>query len=677
MEATNWEHEESVFRNSSVSPPRNPQTRLPYNAFERPHPYTSEEDRLSRKCLSCPCEFHVQGWSSRQSTLPPNSGRDDRSSEKPASTLDKEMQNCDDMLTEVEGLRSEYHCTVNILEKLFENQKRLDEMTSTLLTNCERNHPELKGITTPPCLASNGQHSLHDHSPQNISLNSSASSSNASEPLIQQQVYASEPLIQQQVYASEPLIQQQEYASIDDSFSEESYGDQSEGTSYSSEESIDPFASVGMEAIETMWDDFSIDNYAPSSTWVNPTLDNIPAGDRPDTWRPKITIPKPFSMTIREEQRVKKKSRALIQAEHEKLEKEALEEAELNKPFRANPIPATTYLPLYEMINAQQDRRRQFVKDTSQKKLKAKERPFSFVERELKRLTVREEELALKLEQEQQELSGETFKAKPVPHSVLDPNIDEKLKEDEEYRKIRIRMRALELLADSHLPNRMRYKGHDNTVGQLRKLRKEELDKLAFLTAEHSFRPVISGEVPDHKQAYESFQRQLKKRKNEENLLTVTQPFTHRTDSRITQRKSQTSQYTANDRPSSLKSNKTVPPQVKVSKSCLKSSGNCHVAPVTRSAQLRHQANLHKLFKEAAKDSCSNSRQHSTDELLQREVSHRSIVNDVSFAMDVKRREKLQNLRYEIIRLFCQKASPLPLISMLITCHSFVTSLVL
>ena len=627
MEATNWEHEESVFTNSSVSPPRNPQTRLPYNVFERPHPYTSEEDRLSRKCLSCPCEFHVQGWS-RQSTLPPNSGSKDRSKEKPASTLDKEMQNCDDMLTEVEGLRSEYHCTVNVLEKLFENQKRLDEMTSTLLTNCERNHPELKDITTPSCLSSNGQHSLHDHTPQSsISLNSSTSSSITSEPLIQPQVYAS----------------------ADYSFSEESYEDESEGTSYSSEELKDPFGSVGMEAIETMWDDFSIDSYAPSSTWVNRTLDNIPAGDKTDTWRPKITTPKPFSMTIREEQRVKKKSRTLIQAEHEKFEKEALEEAELNKPFRANPIPATTYLPLYEMINAQQDRRRQFVKENSQKMLKAKERPFSFVERELKRLSEREEELALKLEQEQQELSGETFKAKPIPRSVLDPNIDEKLKEDEEYRKIRIRMRALELLADSHLPNRMRYKGHDNTVGQLRKLRKEESDKLAFLTAEHSFHPVISGEVPDHKQAYESFQRQLKKRKNEENLLTVTQPFTHHTDSRITQRKSQTSQYTANDQPSSLKSNKTVPPKVKASKSCLKSSGKCHTAPVTRSAQLRHQANLHKLFKEAAKDLCSNSRQNSADELLQREVSQRSIVNDVSFAMDVKRREKLQNLRYETI----------------------------
>ena len=290
----------------------------------------------------------------------------------------------------------------------------------------------------------------------------------------------------------------------------------------------DPFASPGMLAVERMWSDFSIEDYALHGSYSEDQEKGGKPQNKKQEWTPKITIPKPFSMTVRESQSPKRKSRSMIQAEQERLEREAMEEAELKKQFRATPLPASTYLPLYELINAKNEQRREEVKMLSKQILKASERPFSFTKRDNERKLMREEEMRRSLELEKTKLKEATFHAKPVPKQIFDPDVAERLKEQEDYREIRIRLRAQELLARSKLPGNMQLKGREYSIGALRKRRLEENQGKAFMTDEHVFHPTVSSSVPDYDRAYSEFQKQLALRKRTKHT-TATEPFYLRT----------------------------------------------------------------------------------------------------------------------------------------------------
>ena len=51
------------------------------------------------------------------------------------------------------------------------------------------------------------------------------------------------------------------------------------------------------------------------------------------------------------------------------------------------------------------------------------------------------------------------FRAKPFPEHLFDNVHSEKMKEEEEYRKIRIKMRSKEMLKSSSLPPNMKNRG--------------------------------------------------------------------------------------------------------------------------------------------------------------------------------------------------------------------------
>ncbi|KAL7861598.1 hypothetical protein SRHO_G00130390 [Serrasalmus rhombeus] len=67
----------------------------------------------------------------------------------------------------------------------------------------------------------------------------------------------------------------------------------------------------------------------------------------------KVTVPQPFQMTLREEERKLRrvKTRSEVELENERLRKELDELKECGRKFRATPAPASTHLPLYEVIN--------------------------------------------------------------------------------------------------------------------------------------------------------------------------------------------------------------------------------------------------------------------------------------------------------------------------------------
>ncbi|XP_074920540.1 protein FAM161A isoform X2 [Chelonoidis abingdonii] len=267
------------------------------------------------------------------------------------------------------------------------------------------------------------------------------------------------------------------------------------------------------EQIEKMWDGFSVEDYVYHT---KRSLPNSPTfrmmGKKQKEWSPKVTVPKPFQMTIREAKKKQQnvKSKSQIEMENNLLKKQLEEEAECQKKFRANPVPASVFLPLYHEIMERNEERRKFVKERSKDILLASQRPFQFIKREEQRKEIRKMQLKdLSLPEKKTKL----FQAKPVPKSVYSPAIN-KLKEEELYREIRIQMRAEELLRNSSLPNS---RLASRTINKQRK-QKEEL--------EH--KPRIKSRVPDFETLHQKFQTRLLKQKHVKHI-TVCEPFNLRT----------------------------------------------------------------------------------------------------------------------------------------------------
>ncbi|NXQ80680.1 F161A protein, partial [Nyctibius grandis] len=271
------------------------------------------------------------------------------------------------------------------------------------------------------------------------------------------------------------------------------------------------------QQIEKMWDGFSLEDY------ISRTKHSLPSSPafrmkqkKQKAWSPKVTVPQPFQMTIREarkkEQNIKSKSQ--IEMENNLLKKQLEEEAECQKKFRANPVPAAVFLPLYHDIVQQNEERRRAVKERSKLKLLASQKPFKFIEREKQRSEIREMQLR---NLSAPEKKTKPFRAKPVPKWVSSPAVNDKIKEEELYREIRIRMRAEELLRNSSLPN-SRLALKDTNKKKHRCIEPKE--------TEH--KPRIKPGVPDFELLHQKFQKQLLQQKQLKHL-TVCEPFHLRT----------------------------------------------------------------------------------------------------------------------------------------------------
>ncbi|XP_006122229.1 protein FAM161A isoform X2 [Pelodiscus sinensis] len=272
------------------------------------------------------------------------------------------------------------------------------------------------------------------------------------------------------------------------------------------------------EQIKKMWDGFSVEDYVYCTKY---SLPNSPTfrmmGKKQKEWSPKVTVPKPFQMTIREAKKKQQnvKSKSQIEMENNLLKKQLEEETECQKKFRANPVPASVFLPLYHEIMERNEERRKSVKERSRDILLASQKPFQFIKREEQRKEIRKMQLKdLSLPEKKTKL----FQAKPVPKSVYSAAINDKLKEEQLYREIRIQMRAEELLRNSTLPNsRLASK----TFNKKRKQKCNEQKEV-----EH--KPKIKSRVPDFVTLHQKFQDRLLKQKRVKHI-TVCEPFNLRT----------------------------------------------------------------------------------------------------------------------------------------------------
>ncbi|XP_072189213.1 protein FAM161A [Excalfactoria chinensis] len=272
------------------------------------------------------------------------------------------------------------------------------------------------------------------------------------------------------------------------------------------------------ERIARMWDGFSVDDYLPPRKHSLPRAPAARTTRKQKAWSPKVTVPKPFQMTIREARRKEQnvKSKSQIEMENNLLKKQLEEEAECQKKFRATPVPAAVFLPLYREIVQRNEERRKSVKERSKLRLLASQKPFKFIEREKQRDEIRKMQLR---DLSTPERKTKPFKAKPVPRCVYSPSVRDKLQEEELYREIRIRMRAEELLRNASLPS-SRLASKDANKKEHKCAEPKETER----------QPKVQHSVPDFDRLHQKFQKRLR-RQQQVKHLTVCEPFHLRTPS--------------------------------------------------------------------------------------------------------------------------------------------------
>ncbi|KAM4041748.1 protein FAM161A isoform 2-T2 [Anomaloglossus baeobatrachus] len=272
------------------------------------------------------------------------------------------------------------------------------------------------------------------------------------------------------------------------------------------------------EKIGQMWNGFTVEDYIKKTDFGKKQSKQKAKKHRCKEWSHKVTIPQPFDMTIRESKKkeMNVKSKSEIEMENNLLKKRLEEEAECQKKFRANPVPASVYLPLYHEIVERNEERRNFVKERSKEILQASQKPFLFTERE----ELKKQEKKMQLNDLQDSVhTVKLFKAKPVPKSVYGTSANERLKEEELYRQIRIKMRSQELLHSASYPT--------STLAcraspKSRKTRCQQSKK------EESHKPKINTQIPNFRVLHENHEKRFLINKDAKHV-TICDPFYLRT----------------------------------------------------------------------------------------------------------------------------------------------------
>jgi hypothetical protein len=151
--------------------------------------------------------------------------------------------------------------------------------------------------------------------------------------------------------------------------------------------------------IERMWDDFKVSAAASdinlksiefNEKFVKKIKKNA-SGKLPKSkkrqqaqqveWMPRLTVPEPFSMTIREQIKSDKKQEKLLKEMQEERERRI--EAELKeakRKFKANPVPAHVVLPLYQKRLVDEELRKHKIKRMSKEYLEKIPKPFKLTD---------------------------------------------------------------------------------------------------------------------------------------------------------------------------------------------------------------------------------------------------------------------------------------------------------
>lgn len=131
----------------------------------------------------------------------------------------------------------------------------------------------------------------------------------------------------------------------------------------------------------------------------------------------KVTVPKPFQMMLREEERKRHKvrTRSEIELENSLLRRELEELQECQKKFRASPAPAHIHRPMYEVISQRSSQGRSISNTSRRNQGSPTAQPFTFLERERRK---KEAKIVAELGRLGPKDERQVFKARPIPRSV-------------------------------------------------------------------------------------------------------------------------------------------------------------------------------------------------------------------------------------------------------------------
>lgn len=319
------------------------------------------------------------------------------------------------------------------------------------------------------------------------------------------------------------------HSSVSDNFAEHD-ADANEQTEAetSSQTHVDTRHSA-MARIEDMWEKFSVDNYCPRSSQKGKhgmvrSSSTSKLSSKPKRQVPQkkpVTVPKPFSMSLREQSRTPKKSKVVLELEQRASEKKRMEDLECQKKFKAMPVPAHVHFQLYDELKEARETRRREIVQQRKEILESIQEPFQLSLRDEEKQKSRPSSAA-------SQQSSHQFRAHPFPSHLFDNLVTEKMLEEEEYKKIRKKLRAKELMKSSSLPLSMKLKGKEYMEGRQRHSQYEEHAKRAGLTNEHKFQPQINRTMPDFDEKYERFMQEMSQHKQTREP-TVCKPFNLRT----------------------------------------------------------------------------------------------------------------------------------------------------
>lgn len=240
------------------------------------------------------------------------------------------------------------------------------------------------------------------------------------------------------------------------------------------------------------------------------------------SWASSITVPQPFRMTLREARKKAQwlASPASFEQERLQAQKQGQEEAECHRQFRAQPVPAHVYLPLYQEIMERREARRRAGIQKRKELLLSSLKPFSFLEKkeQQKEDTPQRDSAAVA----QTKDPPKKATSRKIPKSILEPALGDKLQESELLRKIRIQMRAMAMLRTASSPIRTSSNKAPRTATRTQE------EKLSFLQTEFRFQPRVNPVVPDYESLYKAFQRRAAERR-ETREATRNKPFLLRT----------------------------------------------------------------------------------------------------------------------------------------------------
>ncbi|XP_054636191.1 protein FAM161A isoform X2 [Dunckerocampus dactyliophorus] len=400
------------------------------------------------------------------------------------------------------------------------------------------------------------------------------------------------------------------------------------------------------EYIKNMWKDFKL---SPRIRHLSSSLPGGHSNFQPQKEKRqshRVTVPKPFRMTLREAERQKRgvKTRAEIELENAELRRQLEELTECQNKFRASPVPAHVHLPLYEELKERNEERRRTMREREEHHLRSLSKPFSFLERE-----------RLKKEQRQQQQQPseqdrvKPFKAKPVPKSVYAAASGELRKEEQLYRSIQKQMRAQEMLhSSSRAPNML-----DRRLCESKKSKGSGKDGSKHGNPAFSHRPHINKEVPDFNASYKRFQKTMERRK-EVKPTTSCEPFDLRT-SQISSHRQRIIADMEKEQSSScslrwpyISSPKNV--RTPNSSLCSSLSGSMELLPakITDATKKRHEAVrqvLEQRRRAEQEEEHWKERQKEREKKLQKLVQKRAHANDPHLALSQTHNSKLKEFR--------------------------------